>query len=123
MGPEMSCHHFESKRQAREDLALVETMTEKINEKFVNLLNIVTGETAIFTDLVNAKSESIQAIKKPEENGGDAIESPELVTLVQKVKRPAKSQTFIKICQYETTVTRTLHFFHGTGEETRCKVF
>ena len=64
MGPEMSCHHLESKKQAREDLALVETMTETINEKFVNhfrstnkpdFLNIVTGEKAISTDLVNAK--------------------------------------------------------------------
>ena len=66
MSPEMSCHHGESKKQAREDLALVETMTEKINEKFVNpfrstnktdLLNIVTGEKAISTDLVNAKGQ------------------------------------------------------------------
>ena len=62
-------------------------------------------------------------MKKAEENGGDAIESPELVTLVQKAKKPAKSQTFIKIYQDETTVARTLRFFHGTGEETRCKVF
>ena len=82
MGPEMSCHHGESKKQAREDLALVETMTEKINEKFVNpfrstnktdLLNIVTGKKAISTDLVNAKSKGIQAMKKAKENGGDAI--------------------------------------------------
>ena len=74
MGPEMSCHHFESKKQAREDLVLVETMAEKIKEKFVNpfrstnkidLLNIVTGEkTIISTALVNAKSEGIQAMKK-----------------------------------------------------------
>ena len=107
-------------------------MTEKINEKFVNpfrstnktdLLNIVTGEKAISTDLVNAKSEVFQAMKEAEENGGDAIESPGLVTLVQKVQKPAKSQTFIKIYQDETTVTRTLRFFHGAGEETRCKVF
>ena len=107
-------------------------MTEKINEKFVNpfistnktdLLNIVTGEKAISTDLVNAKSEGIQAMKKAEENGGDVIESPELVTLVQKVKKPAESQTFIKIYRDETTVIRTLCFFHGAGEETRCKVF
>ena len=106
MGTEMSCHHFESKRQAREDLALVETMTEKINEKFVNpfrstnktdLLNIVTGAKAISTDLAIARSEGIQAMKKAEENGGDAIELPELVTLVQKVKKPVKSQTSIKI--------------------------
>ena len=110
MGPEMSCHHFESKKQAREDLALVETMTDKINEKFVNpfrstnktdLLNIIIGEKAISTDLVNAKSESIQAMKKAEENGGDAIESPELITLVQKMKKLAKSQTFTKIYQDE----------------------
>ena len=56
-------------------MALVETMTEKTNEKFVNpfrstnktdLLNIVTGEKAISTDLVNARSEGIQAMKKAE---------------------------------------------------------
>ena len=68
------------------------------------------------------KSEGIQAMKKAEENGGNEIESPELVTRVQKVKKPAKSQTFIKIYQDEATVTRTLLFFHGVGEETRCKV-
>ena len=107
-------------------------MTEKINEKFVNpfrstkktdLLNIVTGKKAISTDLVNAKSKGIQAMKKAKENGGDAIESPELVTFVQKVKKPPKSQTLIKIYQDENTVTRTLRFFHGAGKETRCKVF
>ena len=36
VGPEMSCHHEESERQTREDLALVEAMKENINEKFVN---------------------------------------------------------------------------------------
>ena len=100
MGPKMSCHHGKSKKQAREDLALVETMTEKINEKFVNpfrstnktdLLNIVTGDKAISTDLGNAKSKGIQAMTKAEENGDDAIETPELVTFTQKVKKPAKS--------------------------------
>ena len=69
------------------------------------------------------KSEGIQAMKKAEEIEGDAIESPELVTLVQKVKKPAKSQTFVKMYQDETTVTRTLRFFHGASEETRCRVF
>ena len=63
------------KKQARENLALVETMKEKINEKFVNpfrstnktdLFNIVTGEKATSTDLVNAKSKGIQAMKKAE---------------------------------------------------------
>ena len=81
-------------------MALVETMTEKINEKFSNpfrstnktdLLNIVTGQKAISTDLVNAKSKGIQAMNKAKENGSDAIESPELVTFVQKVKKPPKS--------------------------------
>ena len=119
------------KKQAREDLAFVETMTKKINEKLVNpfrstnktnLLNIVTGEKAISTDLVNAKSKVIQAMEKAKENGGDAIESPELVTLVQKVTKPAKSQTLIKIYQDETIVTRTLRLFHGAGEETRYEV-
>ena len=51
-------------KQAREDLALVETMTEKINEKFVNpfrstnktdVFNIVTGEKAISTDMAKVK--------------------------------------------------------------------
>ena len=82
MGPEMLRHHGESKRKARENLALAETVKENINEKFVNpfrstnktdLLNIVTGEKEISTDLVNAKSKSIQAMKKAEENGADAI--------------------------------------------------
>ena len=54
VGPEMSCHHGKSKKQARGHLALVETMKEKIYEKFVNpfrstnkadLLIIVTGIT------------------------------------------------------------------------------
>ena len=125
-------HSWRVKKQAREDLALVETMTEKINEKFFNpfrstnktdLLNIVTGEKAISTDLVNAKSKGIQAMNKAKENGSDAIESPELVTFVQKVKKPPKSQTLIKIYQDKNATTRTLRFFHGAGEETRCKVF
>ena len=102
----MASHHGESKKQAREDLALVETMKEKINEKFVNpfrstnktdLLNIVTGEKAISTDLGNTKSKGIQAMKKAEENGADAIEPPELVTFIQKVKKPGRSQSLIKI--------------------------
>ena len=109
MDPELLCHYGESKKQAREDLALVGTMKEKINEKFVNPfrstnktdLNIVTGVKAISTDFVNAKSEGIQAMKKGEENEGDAIESPELVTVVQKVRKPAKSQTLIKIYQLQ----------------------
>ena len=84
-----------SQKQARVHLALVETMKEKIYEKFVNpfrstnktdLLNTVTEEKAISTDLVNPKSEGIQAMKKAEENGDDAIEPPELVTFIQKVK-------------------------------------
>ena len=29
----------------------------------------------------------------------------------------------MKIYQAEATVRRTLYFFHGTDEETRCKVF
>ena len=78
-GPEMPCHHDESKRKARENLALVETVKENINEKFVNpfrsinktdLLNIITGEKEIST---NAKSKGMQAKKKAEENGADAI--------------------------------------------------
>ena len=36
MGPEMSSRYGELKRQATEDLALVETMKEKTNGKFVN---------------------------------------------------------------------------------------
>ena len=36
MGPEMSYHHGEPRKQAREDSALAETMKEKINEKFLN---------------------------------------------------------------------------------------
>ena len=92
----------ESKKQTREvimtsqksrALGLVETMTEKIYEKFVNpfrsinktdLLNIVTGEKEISTDLVNAKGKGIQEMKKAKENGGDAIESPELVTYMHR---------------------------------------
>ena len=75
-------------------------MKGKINKKFVNpfrstnktdLLNIVTGEKAISTDLVNARSKAILAMKKAEENGADAIEPPELVTFIQKVKKPEKS--------------------------------
>ena len=82
--------------------ALAETMTEKINEKLVNplrstnkadLRNIVTGEKAISTDLVNAKSRGIQAIKKADENRDDAVESPELVTFVQNVKKSAESDS------------------------------
>ena len=34
-------------------------------------------------------------MKKTEENGGNAIEQPNLVTVIQKVKKPAKSQTLI----------------------------
>ena len=94
-----------------------------LSTKKTHLLNIVTGEKAISNDFVKAKNEGIQAIKKAEENGGDAFESSELVTLVQKVKKPAKSQAFIKIFQDETTVTRTLRFFHGASEGTRCEVF
>ena len=75
MGPELSCHHGDSRKQAREDLALIETMKEKINERFVNpfrssnkadFFYIVTGGKAISTDLVNAKSKGIQAMKKAE---------------------------------------------------------
>ena len=62
-------------------------------------------------------------MKKAEENGADAIEPPELVTFIQKVKKPGRSQSLIKIYQDETAVTRTLCFFHSVNEETRCKVF
>ena len=71
-------------------------------------------------------------MKKAEENGGDAIESSELVTLVQKVKKPAKSQTFIKIYQDETTVTRTfmarvkkqdVKYFRMNGQTTPSSLF
>ena len=65
----------------------------------------------------------MQAMKKAEENGADAIKSPELVTFIQKMKKPAKSQILIKIYQDKTTVIRTLCFFHGADEERRCKVF
>ena len=51
MGPEMSCHHGESRKQARENLALVETMAEKINEKFANLLRS-TNKTDLFNSLI-----------------------------------------------------------------------
>ena len=80
----------------------------------------LTKQTSLI--LVNTKSEGNQAMKKAEENGGGAIESPELVTIVQKVKKPAKSQTSIKIYQDKATITRTLRFFHGVGEETRFEV-
>ena len=86
-------------------------------------LNIVTGEKAIFTDLVNAKSKGIQAMKRAEENGADAVRPPELFTFTKKVKKPAESQTLIKIYQDETAVTKTLCFFYGADEETRCKAF
>ena len=62
-------------------------------------------------------------MKKAEESGGDAIESPELVTLVQKVKKPAKSQTSIKIYQDETTVTRTLRSFMALAKNKMQSIF
>ena len=51
MGPEMSSHHGESFRSTNK----------------TDLFNIVTREKAISTDLFNAKSKGIQAIKKAEE--------------------------------------------------------
>ena len=62
-------------------------------------------------------------MKKAEENGASTIGPRKLVTFIQKLKKPAKSQTLIKIYQDETTVTRSLCFFHGADEETRCTVF
>ena len=74
MGPEMSCYHGNPFRSTNK----------------TDFFNIVTGGKAISTGLVNAKSKGIQAMKKAEENGADAVEPSELVTFIQKLKKPEK---------------------------------
>ena len=113
-------------------MILVENIKETINRKYIHpfkcpnktdLLNIVTGEKALSTDLVNAKSKGLEAIQIAKNNNSDTIQPPELITFVQKIKKSSKTQTLIKIYQDETTITRTLCFFHDGDNETRRKVF
>lgn len=62
-------------------------------------------------------------MKIAKDSNADTIKPPELVTFVQKVKNNKKTQTLIKIYKDETTITRTLCFFHDADKKTRHKVF
>ena len=117
-------HHGESAKSSEGERAMIVNIKHNVESSMINpfrhpnktdLVNVATGQKAGSTELVDAHTKGVEALKHAQDMDSYKILVPKIETFASQQHSKQPKETLLKIYQDESAVVRTLCFLQNSA--------